>query len=452
LDQLVEEVGKVANTIDFNGVKLLDGSMKPVILQVGAREGETIALNIVDSRPRSLGLEGYRPDGQLLTGRVGNLSGLLVGDVLLNGEPAISTGRAPSTSTAAALAEAINTNTDIHGVIAEAYNTLNGVAPLKTTFAEGEVVINGISVGAAASLDELVRNINRFVPGLSAVIGDDGALELSNSTGEDIVIGKVDASGVLLSTYESGSPAGAGLTTGIYRGFLELNSISREIITVSAGTGKTTADVQKFGLNATSNGTTFSGVAPTVTTEIGTTDKILINGVEVPVSASGSIADKVLAINSITAKTGVTAAAPSPGAIITLTSTLGTRIVLESPTNSLNKLGLIAQGGSDVLVSKALSIVTQDFASRALTTIDDGIQNLLVSRASLGAFQNRLTATIDNLSVNSSSLTQSRSRLVDADYAAATTELARAQIIQQASTAILAQANADQQTVLKLLQ
>jgi flagellin len=75
-----------------------------------------------------------------------------------------------------------------------------------------------------------------------------------------------------------------------------------------------------------------------------------------------------------------------------------------------------------------------------------------MERANLGAFQNRLTAAVDNLSSTSTNLSESRSRILDTDYAAVTTELARSQIVQQAATAMLAQANQQPQTVLALLQ
>jgi flagellin len=70
----------------------------------------------------------------------------------------------------------------------------------------------------------------------------------------------------------------------------------------------------------------------------------------------------------------------------------------------------------------------------------------------IGAGINRLTYAADNLSNISQNTSESRSRILDTDYAQATTELARTQIIQQASTAVLAQANAQPQSVLKLLQ
>jgi flagellin len=73
-------------------------------------------------------------------------------------------------------------------------------------------------------------------------------------------------------------------------------------------------------------------------------------------------------------------------------------------------------------------------------------------RATYGAVINRLTYAGDNLTNVSQNTTESRSRILDADYAKASSELARTQIIQQAATSVLAQANMDQQSVLKLLQ
>jgi flagellin len=72
--------------------------------------------------------------------------------------------------------------------------------------------------------------------------------------------------------------------------------------------------------------------------------------------------------------------------------------------------------------------------------------------AELGSVINRLTYAVDNLSNVSMNLSASRSQIEDADYAAASTEMAKTQIMQQAATAVLAQANTSQQSVLKLLQ
>jgi flagellin len=91
-------------------------------------------------------------------------------------------------------------------------------------------------------------------------------------------------------------------------------------------------------------------------------------------------------------------------------------------------------------------------ANTALMRIDAAIAKVDGERATFGAVMNRLAYTVDNLANVSTNTQDSRSRILDADYAKASTELARTQIMQQASTAVLAQANMSLETVLKLLQ
>jgi len=91
-------------------------------------------------------------------------------------------------------------------------------------------------------------------------------------------------------------------------------------------------------------------------------------------------------------------------------------------------------------------------ATSAIGLLDQAIIDVDTYRSQLGAMVNRLTYTADNLTNISTNTSASRSRILDADYAKATTELAKRQIIQQAATAMLAQANQTPSTVLKLLQ
>jgi flagellin len=138
---------------------------------------------------------------------------------------------------------------------------------------------------------------------------------------------------------------------------------------------------------------------------------------------------------------------------ISLASSTGAEIRVESKVaGSAAKIGFADQGGSDTLVGGALSITTQEAAGRAITAIDAAIETVSMGRANLGAFQNRLTAAVDNLSSQSIHLSESKGRIMDTDYAKATTELARSQIVQQAATAMLAQANQQPSMVLSLLQ
>jgi flagellin len=93
-----------------------------------------------------------------------------------------------------------------------------------------------------------------------------------------------------------------------------------------------------------------------------------------------------------------------------------------------------------------------NMASKSITEIDVVIGDVSSQRATFGAISNRLTHAVDNLTNVKTNSEGARSRILDTDYAAATSELARTQIIQQAGTAMLAQANAMPQTVLALLQ
>jgi flagellin len=100
----------------------------------------------------------------------------------------------------------------------------------------------------------------------------------------------------------------------------------------------------------------------------------------------------------------------------------------------------------------ALEINSTPNSNESIRQLDFALDKINQARAGLGAMINRLTYAVDNLTNVSQYTSASRSSILDADYAKASSELARTQIIQQAATAVLAQANTDQQTVLKLLQ
>lgn len=116
--------------------------------------------------------------------------------------------------------------------------------------------------------------------------------------------------------------------------------------------------------------------------------------------------------------------------------------------------GAAASGGvalSGIAISGATTAAAQTAASAAMTAIDLAIENISNQRASFGATVNQLTHSIDNLTQVSINAESTRSRIMDTDYARSTSELAKAQIIQQAGTAMLAQANQLPASVLDLL-
>ncbi|MCK0530917.1 flagellin N-terminal helical domain-containing protein [Sphingobium agri] len=92
------------------------------------------------------------------------------------------------------------------------------------------------------------------------------------------------------------------------------------------------------------------------------------------------------------------------------------------------------------------------FVAADLAKYDTAMETVATKRATLGSVQNRLESTINNLTANVTNLSDAKSRIEDADFSTETTALAKAQILNQASTAMLAQANQSQQNVLKLIQ
>jgi flagellin len=131
--------------------------------------------------------------------------------------------------------------------------------------------------------------------------------------------------------------------------------------------------------------------------------------------------------------------------------------VAQKIIDKVTELGInvnMTLGSGTVTFTKggSLNLSTTANAQSAIDSIDAAIQTVNSQRATLGAVSNRLDSTVSNLTNISSNLQAGRGRIEDADFAAETTNLAKTQILQQASTAMLAQANAAKQNVLSLLQ
>ena len=143
--------------------------------------------------------------------------------------------------------------------------------------------------------------------------------------------------------------------------------------------------------------------------------------------------------------TGVSTVAYGIGQDGTAAQTLSTSF--GNFNNTTGKLsGLASKVITGTTITSAITV-----AAATITEIDVVIADVSAQRASFGAVSNRLTHALDSLTNTKTNAEAARSQILDTDYAAATSELARTQIIQQASTAMLAQANAMPQTVLALL-
>ena len=189
---------------------------------------------------------------------------------------------------------------------------------------------------------------------------------------------------------------------------------------------------------------------------------LVINGTDVIVAQSAGDAtavDQAAAVQAaITAAgiTGVTAAVNDDGNGIVLTSA-------EDITITATAAGTASSGIADGDVAAAtvagtvqtgftdLDISTVDGADNAMRAMDAALKSVNDARADLGAVQNRFSSVVTNLQTGSENLSAARSRIMDADYAKETANLSRTQILQQAGTAMLAQANQSSQSVLSLL-
>ena len=169
-------------------------------------------------------------------------------------------------------------------------------------------------------------------------------------------------------------------------------------------------------------------------------------GVVVGVSDKATVAATAMAVTTFMGVRGH----------IDLTSSNGGAIRIDGDgTNNggtgLKKFGLVAQNNDDVVVGGGLDVSTASGAAAAIKSIDSAINQVVSKRATMGALQNRFTSVISSLQVSAENMTASRSRIQDADFASETAELSRTQILQQAGTAMLAQANQSSQGVMALL-
>ncbi len=177
-------------------------------------------------------------------------------------------------------------------------------------------------------------------------------------------------------------------------------------------------------------------------------------------NASDRATQMVNAVNAKTHATGVSAALVDGKLQLTDKEgnvTVGLAGTTDAPA-LLKETGLAPGSSTTYAAGKAtvgfadLDISSQANADNAILAMDAALQSVNSARADLGAIQNRFTSTIANLNTNSENLSAARSRIRDVDYAQETAELTRGQILQQAGTAMLAQANQVPQNVLRLLQ
>lgn len=325
-----------------------------------------------------------------------------------------------------------------------------------------DLVINGIAIRGATTADDTVSDntAGSSVKAASAIATAAAINASSAQTGVTATANALTLQGT--TTTVIGTTATATLVVNGVSIDITLDAadtaqetrdnVARQINNYSGLTGVVAADEGKGGLSLTvADGRNLSvwfdsdeavaanfGLAGV--TIAGTTTSYTVTGVTDPADVSAATVNTAYATVTLTSAKAIEVASGSSGFA---TGSNFTRLGFEE-----GSLGADAGG----LKIKDLDLSTVAGASEALTAIDSALSTILVNRADIGAVQNRLEATINNLTSTNTNLTAARSRIEDADFSAESTQLSRAQILSQAATAMLAQANQTQQGVLALLQ
>jgi len=237
-------------------------------------------------------------------------------------------------------------------------------------------------------------------------------------------------------------------------------SFTNQAFQVGANAGETISVSAIVDASSAALGTYTSaqvtGIAATAFTAV-TAGDLTINGtsvgaIGVDTSATERAASVRTAVNSVSDTTGVYAVNDT-ATTVTLVSTSAITVAHAGATSSLAITGLTAAVTATASSTgfAALSLTTTAGADTALSSIDAALSSVNTTRATLGAIQNRFSSVVASLATQSENLSASRSRIQDADFAKETAALTRGQILQQAGTAILSQANSAPQGVLALL-
>jgi len=224
----------------------------------------------------------------------------------------------------------------------------------------------------------------------------------------------------------------------------------------TAALGSTTTNTSA-GLSANSSTITVltAVTAGTFTIDSGNGNgAVSIGGLDAAASAQVSAGDLVTAINNVSSQTGVGATYNTSTGAIVLNSEAAV-VTIAGAGATATTTGIAAGTNNTVSTTTGISSLTvanAPGASLAISQVDSALKAVNTARASLGAAQSRFESVVANQQVTAENLSASRSRIVDADFAAETAQLTKAQILQQSGIAMLAQANSIPQNVLALLQ
>ena len=325
--------------------------------------------------------------------------------------------------------------------------------------------------------------------------------QVGANAGQTIAVSSIaSARASALGSSYTASVTSTATTTALVAGSLSINGVGIQASIAGTAVGQSSASAfsiaqainsSQGAVVATANATAVTEGTPTTFAGVAA-GGLTINGVSVGATAAGASvaaqgAVNAAAINAVSAASGVTATVNGSG-VLTLTAADGRDIVITATAGAQSDYGVAAaatthgtitlssssQSNTGITVAGAnsayagltnvttaaaltgtavsqLDISSVAGANAAMSSVDSALASINSSRASLGAIQNRFTSTISTLQTTALNESAARSRIQDADFAAETANLSRAQVLQQAGTAMIAQANQLPQQVLSLL-
>ena len=404
--QLQANINQIATQTSFNGTTLLDGTLANAQFQVGANANQVINSAIGNAQGSSIGSNSIGQGNTLATTGYGQAAVTMTQTTAVVGSAVIPANRF-----------AVQTLTI----------TGNGSAANAT-----------VALAAGTSAHDIAAGINN----VTSTTG------VSATAATNVTLSGFTAGGTIVNLTLQGNPTGTGAAAPV--------NVSATLSSATDVAGLTAA------INAQSSTTGITAVANTTAGTIALTNSA---GYDIGITnlASSSSAVTVTGTGTGTlVPTGVTMAAAalnsvSTGGQLTINSHNAFTVSTTDATGTFLK-PLVANTAVGSTLNSVASIDVTTLtgslpsgANNAITIIDGALSAINGSRASLGAMQNRFQSVITNLNTTSQNLTASRSRIQDTDFAAETANLTRGQILQQAGTAMLAQANSLPNGVMTLL-
>ena len=392
--QLLNEINRISTTSEWNGMVLMDGSFDDKNIQAGANVGQTIAVDLASTETDEVGNFVIRGESKVTApAAAAAVNSIAGGDSIIAGFAGTATITSAAADTAREFAEDVNGKTDHTGVTAKAATH----ALLQSVSTTGTIDLKIGKQGAVGTGDATQVTVTATISDTTDLTAlRDAINEVSGATGVTASFFEGDIGKVMLKDHD-----GDDIVLGDF----------------NHTTSAATMAVQAYDFFGDSISTTASR---TLTDGAGggtITDSITING-EVQLSSSQAFAVTSTVADDFFGTSGTTDTAYQ---------------------SSLEKVGDIDLG----------SMVG---AQKALDVIDGAIDMVNTQRADLGAISNRLDQTVNNLTNIVENTSASKSHIKDANFASETSKLTKAQILNQAATSMLAQANASKQTVLALLQ